>query len=399
MSVVNPAATALQPALGAPQLLALATATGCTVASLYYSQPILPQLAQDLGADTGSAGLIPTLTQLGYAAGILLLVPLGDRYDRRKLILGKGLGLTLLLALTALAGDLPTMLLLSLLIGISATVAQDIVPATAALASEQQRGKTVGFVMTGLLLGILLSRTISGLVSAHYSWQLLYGLAAVSVAVTVLLAYALLPVNTANSSTLSYPQLMKSLWTLWQQYPPLRRAAMVQALLHLGFAAFWTTLAPALAQLHGIGSDVAGAYGLAGAAGALLAPLAGAWADKHGSRRVASYAALLTVASFALMLTMPAFGLVGQLLLLAVAVIGFDLGVQSALIAHQSLIYSLQPAARGRLNAILVTSMFLGMALGSALGSWLLVRFDWQAVILLATGSAALAWWLRRRGD
>lgn len=382
-------------ALSKLQLLIFAIATGFSVAALYYSQPILPLLASEFGQSTASTGWLPTLTQLGYALGIFLLVPLGDRFDRRLLIAGKGLLLALLLALTAGTEHFSNLLLLSLLIGIAATVAQDIVPATAALASEHNRGQTVGFVMTGLLLGILLSRTVSGLVSSHFSWQLLYQLAAVSVALSTLSVFWLLP-KSAPAAPLPYSALMRSLWTLWQAYPALRRAAVVQGLLHLGFAAFWTTLAPALASAYGLGSDIAGAFGLAGAAGALLAPIAGRLADRHGAALIASRAALLSVLSFAVLLLLPLLSFPVAMALLIVAVIGFDLGVQSALIAHQSLIYGLEPAARGRLNAILISSMFIGMASGSALGSLFFSSFGWPAVFGLAAIGSFIAWWLRR---
>lgn len=384
-----------RPALSLLQLLIFALATGFSVASLYYSQPILPLLAAEFGQSHSAAGWLPTLTQLGYAAGIFLLVPLGDRFDRRKLILSKGLLLALLLLLSADSTSFQQLLWLSLLIGVAATVAQDIVPATAALAAEPQRGKTVGFVMTGLLLGILLSRTISGLISSYYSWQFLYQLAAASVALSTLWVYRLLPASVPIAG-LSYPALMRSLWTLWHRYPLLRRAASAQALLHLGFAAFWTTLAPALATSYGLGSDIAGAFGLAGAAGALLAPLAGALADRHGSSLIARRAALLSLVSFVMLFALPWLPLPAALGLLVLAVLGFDLGVQSALIAHQSLIYSLEPAARGRLNALLISMMFIGMASGSALGTVLLSHCGWPAVFGLAAAGSLAAYWLRR---
>lgn len=377
------------------QLLIFAIATGFSVAALYYSQPILPLLAAEFAQSSASTGWLPTLTQLGYALGIFLLVPLGDKFDRRLLIAIKGLFLALLLALTASSTQFSQLLWLSLMIGIAATVAQDIVPATAALASEHNRGQTVGFVMTGLLLGILLSRTVSGVISSHFSWQLLYQLAAISVAISTVWVCGLLPKSTP-AQPLAYPALMRSLLTLWQAYPALRRAAVVQGLLHLGFAAFWTTLAPALAATYGLGSDIAGAFGLAGAAGALLAPVAGRLADRHGAALIASRAALLSVASFALLILLPLLSFPLAMALLILTVIGFDLGVQSALIAHQSLVYSLEPAARGRLNAMLISSMFIGMASGSALGSWFFSSLGWPAVFALAAVSSFSAWWLRR---
>lgn len=372
----------------------LALGAGFSVAAIYYAQPLLPLMGDTLHLSVEGMGLIPTLTQAGYALGILFLLPLGDRYDRRTLILLKSVTLAVLLLLCSLTQHFHPLLVVSLLIGMAATMAQDIVPAAAILAPAGKQGKMVGTVMTGLLLGILLSRTVSGVVGELFGWRAVYQAAAVSIALIGLLMWRALPRFTAHSS-LSYPALMVSLVHLWQRYPTLRRAALAQGLLSIAFSAFWSTLAVMLLEQHHMGSAVAGGFGIAGAAGALAAPLAGGLADKVGAEKVTQLGAALVTLSFALMFILPALSPVAQLALIAVSAVGFDLGLQSSLVAHQNLVYSLEPQARGRLNALLFTVVFIGMALGSVLGSQLYALAGWEGVVALATASGAVAWAVR----
>lgn len=368
----------------------LALGAGFSVASIYYAQPLLPLMGANLHLTVEGMGLVPTLTQAGYALGILFLLPLGDRHDRRRLILVKSALLALLLLLCSLTGQLSSLLVVSLLIGMAATMAQDIVPATAILAPAGKQGKMVGTVMTGLLLGILLSRTVSGVVGAVFGWRVMYQAAAVSVALIGLVMWRVLP-RFAIHSTLSYPQLMASMAHLWQRYPALRRAALAQGALSVAFSAFWSTLAVMLSEHYHMGSAVAGGFGIAGAAGALAAPLAGGLADKFGAGKVTQMGAALVTVSFALMFILPLLPLHGQLALIALSAIGFDLGLQSSLVAHQNLVYGLEPQARGRLNALLFTVVFIGMSLGSVLGSKLYVLAGWNGVVTLAVVSGAIA--------
>ena len=343
-------------------IFALSLGAGFSVAAIYYAQPLLPLMGSDLHLTVNGMGLVPTLTQAGYALGILFLLPLGDRYDRRHLILVKSVALALLLLACSLMTQLPGLLLISLLIGMAATMAQDIVPAAAILAPEGKQGKTVGTVMTGLLLGILLSRTVSGVVGAAFGWRIMFQLAAVSIAFIAALMWFVLP-RFAAHSTLSYPALMKTMAHLWQRYPALRRAAFAQGFLSIAFSAFWSTLAVMLLEKYHLGSAVAGMFGIAGAAGALAAPLAGGLADKVGAEKVTQLGAALVTLSFALMFALPVLSPHGQLALIALSAVGFDLGLQSSLVAHQNLVYGLEPKARGRLNALLFTVVFIGMAL------------------------------------
>jgi predicted MFS family arabinose efflux permease len=377
--------------LPASLVLLLATGAGLSAASLYYAQPMLGVLGADIGASARSVGFIPTLTQLGYALGILLLAPLGDRFDRRRIVLAKAAVLCAALLVAGAAPSIGVLLAASLAVGLAATMAQDIVPAAAALAPEATRGKTVGTVMTGLLLGILLSRVVSGFVAEHFGWRAMFIAAAASIALIGAAAWRGLP-RFRPTTHLAYGALLGSLGTLWSRHGTLRRAALAQALLAVGFSAFWSTLA---VMLHGepfhLGSAAAGAFGLAGAAGALAAPLAGRLADRRGPELVTRLGAGLVVASFAAMGLAPLLLPHAQLWLLALAAVGFDLGMQAALIAHQTIVYGIEPGARSRLNAVLFTSMFIGMAAGSALGALALAQWGWAGVTGLATGTAAAA--------
>nr|WP_225211880.1 MFS transporter [Stenotrophomonas pennii] len=383
------------PALPGLLVPVMAAGAGFSVASLYYAQPMLGAMGASLGASDASIGLVPTLTQLGYAAGIALLAPLGDRFERRRIILVKSLLLGAALLAAGLAGHLPGVLLASLLVGLMATVAQDVVPAAATLAPPEHRGALVGKVMTGLLLGILLSRVVSGVVAEQFGWRAMFIAAAVSVVLMGLLLRATLP-RFAPTTTLGYGALLRSMGGLWMQLPPLRRAVLAQALLAMGFSAFWSTLALMLHARFGIGSAGAGAFGIAGAAGALAAPLAGRFSDRIGTQRVARLAIGIALLGFASLLLDGLLPVSLQLVLLAVSAVIFDFGFQAALVSHQTLVYGLQPEARSRLNALLFTGVFVGMAAGGGLGAMALAQGGWHAVVLLACATSALALWVRR---
>ncbi|VVE00837.1 MFS transporter [Pandoraea fibrosis] len=383
-----PAATKAQPELSARLILLLATGTGLTVASLYYAQPMLGIMTDDIHAANTTVGWVPTLTQLGYALGILLLVPLGDIIDRRRIVLVKGAILTLALLLAAFAPGIGTLLVASLAIGLTATMAQDIVPAAAAIAPESIRGRVVGTVMTGLLLGILLSRVVSGFVAQNFGWRAMYVVAAISVAGFGVVAWRSLP-SFHPTTQMTYRQLIGSVASLWRRHPALRRAAVAQGLLSVGFSAFWSTLAVMLheAPFH-LGAAAAGAFGLAGAAGALGAPLAGRIADRKGPQIVTRLGAGLVAVSFAAMLFAPLLGAHAQLWLIGLGAIGFDLGVQVALVSHQTIVYGIEPPARSRLNAVLFVGVFIGMSIGAALGAQALALWGWTGVASLATLAA-----------
>ncbi|MEO5686108.1 MAG: MFS transporter [Burkholderiaceae bacterium] len=394
MSNIHPAhipdAGTAQP-LTLPLVGLLAAGAGLSVAALYYSQPMLGVLGADIGASARQVGLVPTLTQLGYAAGIFFLAPLGDRFDRRRIVLVKAAALVVALLVAGASQSIALLLVASLAVGLAATMAQDIVPAAATLAPEAQRGKIVGTVMTGLLMGILLSRVVSGFVAAHAGWRAMFVAAAVSIAAFAAVAWRALPRFKATTH-LHYAALLASSAQLWKQHGALRRAALAQGLLAVGFSAFWSTLAVMLhSSTWHLGSAAAGAFGLAGAAGALAAPVAGRLADTRGPELVTRLGTSLAALSF---LAMAAGGLLPmhlQLWVIGLGAVGFDLGVQATLISHQTIVYGIDPGARSRLNALLFTGMFIGMSSGAALGSLALAQWGWTGVMLLSAAGAGAA--------
>ncbi|MGP0154166.1 MFS transporter [Pantoea ananatis] len=380
--------------LPAPLVFTLAAGAGLSVASIYYSQPMLDIIGKQFQVSVSTVGMVPMLTQAGYALGILLLAPLGDRHDRRTIILIKGLLLVMALLLCGFSSGISALLIASFVTGLTATVAQDIVPASAALAPAHSRGKTVGTVMTGLLVGILLSRVVSGVVAEYFGWRTMYIIADLAVFLISLTLWRVLPRFTPGTSV-SYPRLLLSLVHLWREHQTLRRAALSQGLLSVSFSAFWSTLAIMLSERFHFDSAIAGAFGLAGAAGALAAPLAGNLADRLGPARVTQFGAGLVTAAFALMFLLPLLSLTGQLVVIVISTLGFDLGVQATLVAHQTLIYGLVPDARSRLNALLFTVVFIGMASGAALGSLALAHWGWNGVVVLSTLAAAASLMVR----
>ena len=387
------------PDLSRALVMLLAVSTGVSVASIYFCQPLLTVIGGSLHASPAALALIPTLTQPGYATGILFLAPLGDRYNRKQVILIMSGALVVSLVLAAIAQSALMMLTASFVVGIAATVAQQLVPAAATLAPEESRGKTVGKVMTGLLLGILLSRVVSGIVAEAFGWRAVFVMAAVSMVAVLIALWRYLP-DFAPTSDLPYRRLIASLGELWMRHRSLRFAAIAQGLVALAFSAFWSTLALLLSPApYHLGTAAVGTFGLAGVAGALAAPLAGSIADRRGPGVVTKLGSGLVAISFVLMamVHLPHVGL--QLVFLAVTAIAFDLGVQATLIAHQSIIYSIDPQSRSRLNAILLFGVFVGMSSGSAIAGVLIPKFGWNAVPVLAAVAGALAWTMRMRAD
>ncbi|WP_445143393.1 MFS transporter [Dyella sp. Tek66A03] len=377
-------------------LFAMALAAGLAVANIYYNQPMLDLMSHSLG-DARVSGWIPTLTQLGYAAGLLLLLPLGDMFERRRLIVVQFLLLAVALMLAAVAPGLTALALASMLVGATATVAQQIVPFAAILAAPEKRGAAIGSVMSGLLTGILLSRTLAGLISSISGWRSMFWMAAPVAVLGAILMQRSLPAHHPRHP-LRYGELMASLGKLWTGEPALRRAAMTQALLFASFSAFWTMLALRLAQPSlNLGAAVAGLFGIVGAVGVAMAPIAGRVADRKGPAPVIALGAATTIFAWIIFAFMP--GLWG----LVVGVIVLDFGVQIALVSNQHLIYGIHPEYKSRLNTLFMTTMFVGGALGSLVASWAWSRYGWTGVCVfggvlpLGALATSLLHWRPRR--
>lgn len=381
-----PTHQATKPLLSEALVWLMALTCGLVVANIYYNQPLLAAIGHSFSISDSRASLLATATQVGYTLGMLLVVPLGDKLERKNLILWM---LGAAAACLAAAAAAPTFVLLaaaSVLIGICSSVPQLLLPMAATLAPEADRGRIVGRVMSGLLIGILLSRTVSGYVGAHLGWRTVFGGAAgLMLALAALLAWRLPRDRPAFQGT--YASLMQSLLTLTRELAPLRRSALVGGFIFAAFSVFWTTLTFFLAgPNYHYGSDVAGFFGLVGAIGALAAPLAGKVADQRGPRYAITAGILLALASYLLL------GLAGGWLAgLVIGVILLDVGVQSAHISNQTLVFSLRPEARSRLNTVYMTGYFTGGSLGSVIGGVAWMHFGWTGVCVVGAAFVALA--------
>ena len=364
----------------------MAFGTAVCVSTIYLTQPILNLLAEVLHASIREMGIVTTVTQIGFGAGILFLVPLGDVIAKKRLILAKlGLVAAALVA-TGFVSSVPAMAAGSLAIGLFASAAQDFVPLAAELSPPERRGRAIGTVMGGLLLGILGSRMLSGALAEWAGWRVPFFVSASFALVVAALTWRKVP-SIPPTHAATYPALLRSIAALVAHQPLLVVSTMGQGFLGLTFSAFWTMLSFHLGEprFHLSPSQI-GAFALAGFAGAAIAPVAGHLADRHGPLVNIRAGVALVALSFASMLIFP-----GSLVALAAAAVTFDLGVQLSMVSHQTVIYSLEPSARSRINAVYVGGLFGFFAVGSFGASWAFASDGWTGVLLLCLGSCAAA--------
>lgn len=382
---VSPLAQAPQ-ALTRGLVLLFAFCCGAIVANLYYAQPIVELIAPSVGLSAHSASLIVSLTQIGYAVGLLLLVPLADLVENRKLMIGTAIIAAAGLLAAGLSSQPNLFLALSLLIGFSSVSVQMLIPLAAHLAPEASRGRVVGNIMGGLLLGILLARPVSSLVADHFGWRVVF-IAASVVMLAIILVIALTIPKRQPAHQATYGQLMKSLLTLLRSQPVLRQRALYQGLIFASFSLFWTVAPIELSRHHGLSQTQIALFALVGAIGAFAAPMAGRLADAGYTRKASIAAMIIASLSFLIGWEGPGYSVVG----LALTGVFLDFAAQMNMVLGQREVYALDPASRARLNALYMTSIFIGGAMGSALASPLYEALGWSGVVMLGGALPAVA--------
>lgn len=363
-----------QPELTPLTLWIMTIATGLIVANLYYNQPLLDQMARTFNVSRARVGQVSFITQLGYATGMFFLAPLADMVRRKRMMLWIFAFIVLSLLATAHSRSINLLVFSSFILGVASLIPQILVPMAAHLAKPEERGKKIGFIMSGLLIGILLSRTFSGILGEYLGWRAVFYTAAGVMVVTWAMVWIFLPeVEPDYKGT--YGSLMASLVELVKSEPKLRVAALRGALCFACFSAFWSTIVFLLQENFHRGSDLAGEFGLAGVVGALAAGLMGWLSDKMNAYKLSGFTILLMLLSFGIFY-LSAHSLWG----LVVGVIVLDAGVQGTHISNQSIIFALRPAARNRINTIYMVTYFLGGTAGTFIATQLWDKYRWEGV-------------------
>lgn len=371
-------------------IILLATSCGIIVANLYYAQPLIGVISNLIGLSNSSAGLIVTLTQIGYVVGLLFLVPLGDIVENKKLIL-------ILLFLSAFAlismvfvKSATLLLIASFFIGLGSVAAQVLVPLVSYLSSENARGRVVGNVMSGLLLGIMLARPISSLVADIWGWSAIFALSATVIIVLAFVLSKVLPTRKPTVKT-NYIVLLNSMWQLLRTTPILRRRAIYHACVFGAFSLFWTTVPLLLSSPAFHFSQTAIAlYALVGITGAIAAPIGGRLADLGWTRSATGIALTVVIISLLLPLFIQSSSPFG-IAVLVIAAILLDMGVSANLVLSQRLIFSLSPEIRSRLNGLFMAIFFLGGAVGSFIGGWAYALGGWNLTLWIGIAFPTIA--------
>jgi len=367
-------------------LFLMAIAISASAANLYYNQPLLPLMGQSLGLDGGTLGLIPSATQIGYAAAIFFISPLGDTMDRKQLIRYLSISLTLGSLALALVPSVWGMITATFIIGVSANITQQILPLASSLTTPEKKGQVIGTLMSGLTIGILLSRTLSGTVAEHLGWRSVFVVAAAIAAVIGILLHIYLP-SRKPSAQLSYPALLLSMFSLFRSQPLLREAAITGGLWFAAFNGLWATLA-----IHTSGEPFfysvqqIGLFGIVGLAGIMGAKISGRLVGKIGPRRIIAMALLLLLVGFGVM---AAWG--NSLTGLTIGIVLVDMGVFGAQIPNQVRVFSIDPKAQSRMNAVYMLFYYFGASLGSSLGVHVMAVAGWSGLTTLGFALAAVA--------
>jgi len=378
------------PDVSSSAILTLAIACGLLVANIYYAQPLIAEIAKSLGLAVGAAGLIVTLSQIGYGLGLLFVVPLGDLVENRRLVLTSVALSAGALASAAFAPSAAVFLTCAAAIGLGSVAVQILIPLAAHLAPEAKRGRVVGTVSSGLMIGIMLARPVSSFIAAQSSWRVVFGVSAAAMVVLAAALSHLLPTR-APQTRMTYGELIGSMVHLVRETPILRRRAFYQGCLFFAFSLFWTTSPLLLAGPHyGLTQNGIALFALAGVSGAIAAPIGGRVADR-GWGRPATAAAIALVALTMLASIFIPQGSAVALALLVVAAIAIDFGVQANLVLGYRVIFSLAPDARGRLNGVYLSTAFVGGAIGSALGAWAYARGGWPLACSVGLAAPVVA--------
>jgi predicted MFS family arabinose efflux permease len=380
--------TARSKQLSRPLVLLFALACGVSAANLYYAQPVLGSIAKSFHTSSGTVGLIVTFAQIGYAVGLAFILPLGDMLSRRRLVPSVLLITVVGLFISAVAPSVGVLVAITLIVGLGSVAAQLLVPMAASLSSDHERGRVVGMVMSGLLLGILLARSISGVIAQLSSWRVVYVIAALMTLTLAIVLSRLLPPETERP-VVRYGELLRSAVHYFATESLLRRRALYGAFSFATFSVFWTTMAFLLSGAPYHYNDLTiGLFGLIGAAGALCANFAGRWADRRWTKPTTLVFAALMALSF-----LPLWWGRHSLVMVIVGILILDVGTQGLQVTNQSLIYRLAPHARSRINSAYMVCYFLGGALGSWVGSMTYEHWHWSGVCALgaAIGVAATA--------
>ncbi|WNN32898.1 MFS transporter [Pantoea agglomerans] len=377
------------PVLSSRMIFLFSLTSALAVANVYSAQPLLESIAASLQVSTGTIGTVVTATQSGYALGLIFLVPLGDCVNRKKLVITQLLLSVLALITAAVAPDLMTLLCAMLLVGLMAVVTQLMVAWAAMLASPEQRGQVVGSVTSGIVIGILLARFVSGMIADLAGWRAVYLTAACLLLLISLILAKVLPATAGQTRRTSYPHLLLSVFRLFLTEPQLRRRGILALLIFAAFSMLWSSMVLPLTALS-LSHTQTGMFGLAGLAGALAASRAGAWADLGLGQRATGLALALLTFSW-----LPIAALHNSLLLLIFGVILLDFAVQTVHVINQSLIVAARPEAASRLVGAYMCFYSLGSALGAIAATQLYTHWGWQAVCYAGaavSASAFLCW-------